>query len=146
MYIYGIEDSSRDCTNLRSCSTAAQMTLPFLVVSLRVVVDWDSCTLVVCLILSYTLILTLSWIQKYRITKRVGGGSFGDIYLGVGANGEKVSLLSVVTCLLSLVVCRLSLLLVSRCLLSLVVCCLSLFVVSCCLLSLVVAFSSPTTN
>ena len=29
---------------------------------------------------------------KYRITKRVGGGSFGDIYLGVGANGEKVSL------------------------------------------------------
>ena len=28
--------------------------------------------------------------QKYRITKRVGGGSFGDIYLGVGANGEKV--------------------------------------------------------
>jgi hypothetical protein len=29
--------------------------------------------------------------QKYRITKRVGGGSFGDIYLGVGANGEKVS-------------------------------------------------------
>ena len=31
-----------------------------------------------------------SLIQKYRITKRVGGGSFGDIYLGVGANGEKV--------------------------------------------------------
>ena len=30
--------------------------------------------------------------QKYRITKRVGGGSFGDIYLGVGANGEKVCL------------------------------------------------------
>ena len=29
-------------------------------------------------------------LQKYRITKRVGGGSFGDIYLGVGANGEKV--------------------------------------------------------
>ncbi|KAK1748858.1 casein kinase I family protein [Skeletonema marinoi] len=28
--------------------------------------------------------------KKYRITKRVGGGSFGDIYLGVGANGEKV--------------------------------------------------------
>jgi len=32
-----------------------------------------------------------SSISKYRITKRVGGGSFGDIYLGVGANGEKVS-------------------------------------------------------
>jgi hypothetical protein len=32
-----------------------------------------------------------SLLQKYRITKRVGGGSFGDIYLGVGANGEKVS-------------------------------------------------------
>jgi lipopolysaccharide export LptBFGC system permease protein LptF len=29
-------------------------------------------------------------VKKYRITKRVGGGSFGDIYLGVGANGEKV--------------------------------------------------------
>lgn len=29
--------------------------------------------------------------NKYRITKRVGGGSFGDIYLGVGANGEKVA-------------------------------------------------------
>jgi len=29
--------------------------------------------------------------MKYRITKRVGGGSFGDIYLGVGANGEKVA-------------------------------------------------------
>eukprot|EP00980_Cylindrotheca_fusiformis_P005371 scaffold1143_cov96-Cylindrotheca_fusiformis.AAC.4 len=29
--------------------------------------------------------------RKYRITKRVGGGSFGDIYLGVGANGEKVA-------------------------------------------------------
>ena len=28
--------------------------------------------------------------QKYRITKRVGVGSFSDIYLGVGANGEKV--------------------------------------------------------
>ena len=31
-----------------------------------------------------------SYKQKYRITKRVGGGSFGDIYLGVGANCEKV--------------------------------------------------------
>ncbi|GMI30162.1 hypothetical protein TrCOL_g9256 [Triparma columacea] len=30
-------------------------------------------------------------INNYRITKRVGGGSFGDIYLGVGANGEKVA-------------------------------------------------------
>lgn len=29
--------------------------------------------------------------NKYRITKRVGGGSFGDIYLGVGASGEKVA-------------------------------------------------------
>lgn len=36
-----------------------------------------------CLLISVPL-------QKYRITKRVGGGSFGDIYLGVGANGEKV--------------------------------------------------------
>jgi len=32
-----------------------------------------------------------SSVSKYRITKRVGGGSFGDIYLGVGANGEKVA-------------------------------------------------------
>eukprot|EP00804_Cyclotella_cryptica_P003362 CCRYP_012855-RC/>CCRYP_012855-RC protein AED:0.36 eAED:0.36 QI:68/0.66/0.75/1/0.66/0.5/4/248/467 len=35
-----------------------------------------------------------SSISKYRITKRVGGGSFGDIYLGVGANGEKADLSS----------------------------------------------------
>jgi serine/threonine protein kinase len=32
-----------------------------------------------------------SSISKYRITKRVGGGSFGYIYLGVGANGENVA-------------------------------------------------------
>ena len=38
---------------------------------------------------SHTPILSFI-LQKYRITKRVGGGSFGDIYLGVGANGEKV--------------------------------------------------------
>ena len=36
------------------------------------------------------LLLPFLSLQKYRITKRVGGGSFGDIYLGVGANGEKV--------------------------------------------------------
>ena len=35
-------------------------------------------------------LLNFLTLQKYRITKRVGGGSFGDIYLGVGANGEKV--------------------------------------------------------
>jgi hypothetical protein len=27
---------------------------------------------------------------KYRITRRIGGGSFGEIYLGVGPAGEKV--------------------------------------------------------
>ena len=28
--------------------------------------------------------------NKYRITKRIGGGSFGEIYMGVGPNNEKV--------------------------------------------------------
>jgi hypothetical protein len=28
--------------------------------------------------------------NKYRITRRIGGGSFGEIYLGVGPSGEKV--------------------------------------------------------
>ncbi|CAM9121384.1 unnamed protein product [Choristocarpus tenellus] len=29
--------------------------------------------------------------EQYRIAKRLGGGSFGDIYLGVGQNGERVA-------------------------------------------------------
>ena len=29
--------------------------------------------------------------NKYRITRRIGGGSFGEIYLGVGPSGEKVA-------------------------------------------------------
>jgi RIO-like serine/threonine protein kinase len=29
--------------------------------------------------------------NKYRITRRIGGGSFGEIYMGVGPNGEKVA-------------------------------------------------------
>lgn len=29
--------------------------------------------------------------NKYRITRRIGGGSFGEIYLGVGPNNEKVA-------------------------------------------------------
>lgn len=29
--------------------------------------------------------------NKYRITKRIGGGSFGEIYLGLGPTGEKVA-------------------------------------------------------
>lgn len=29
--------------------------------------------------------------NKYRITKRIGGGSFGEIFLGQGPNGEKVA-------------------------------------------------------
>jgi len=28
--------------------------------------------------------------NKYRITRRIGGGSFGEIYMGVGLNNEKV--------------------------------------------------------
>ena len=28
--------------------------------------------------------------NKYRITRRIGGGSFGEIYLGIGPNNEKV--------------------------------------------------------
>lgn len=28
--------------------------------------------------------------NKYRITRRIGGGSFGEIYMGLGPNGEKV--------------------------------------------------------
>jgi len=31
--------------------------------------------------------------NKYRITRRIGGGSFGEIYMGIGPSGEKVSLL-----------------------------------------------------
>jgi len=30
--------------------------------------------------------------NKYRITRRIGGGSFGEIYMGVGPAGEKVIL------------------------------------------------------
>jgi len=29
--------------------------------------------------------------NKYRITRRIGGGSFGEIYMGIGPAGEKVS-------------------------------------------------------
>eukprot|EP00903_Cladosiphon_okamuranus_P013275 g12377.t1 len=29
--------------------------------------------------------------EQYRISKRLGGGSFGDIYLGIGQNGEQVA-------------------------------------------------------
>jgi len=29
--------------------------------------------------------------NKYRITKRIGGGSFGEIYMGVGPNNEKAN-------------------------------------------------------
>jgi len=28
--------------------------------------------------------------NKYRITRRIGGGSFGEIYMGIGINNEKV--------------------------------------------------------
>ena len=28
--------------------------------------------------------------NKYRITRRIGGGSFGEIYMGIGPSGEKV--------------------------------------------------------
>ena len=29
--------------------------------------------------------------NKYRITRRIGGGSFGEIYMGIGPSGEKVA-------------------------------------------------------
>lgn len=29
--------------------------------------------------------------NKYRVTRRIGGGSFGEIFLGIGPSGEKVS-------------------------------------------------------
>ena len=29
--------------------------------------------------------------NKYRITRRIGGGSFGEIYMGVGPNNEKLA-------------------------------------------------------
>ena len=32
--------------------------------------------------------------NKYRITRRIGGGSFGEIYMGIGPNNEKVCLTS----------------------------------------------------
>lgn len=35
--------------------------------------------------------------NKYRITRRIGGGSFGEIYLGVGPSGEKVEIILFVT-------------------------------------------------
>lgn len=28
--------------------------------------------------------------NKYRITRRIGGGSFGEIYMGIGPSNEKV--------------------------------------------------------
>jgi hypothetical protein len=28
--------------------------------------------------------------NKWRITRRIGGGSFGEIYMGVGPNNERV--------------------------------------------------------
>ena len=28
--------------------------------------------------------------SKFRIAKRIGGGSFGEIYMGVGPDNEKV--------------------------------------------------------
>ena len=28
--------------------------------------------------------------NKYRIMRRIGGGSFGEIYMGIGPNNEKV--------------------------------------------------------
>jgi len=28
--------------------------------------------------------------NKYRLTRRIGGGSFGEIYMGIGPAGEKV--------------------------------------------------------
>jgi hypothetical protein len=30
--------------------------------------------------------------QRYQISKRIGGGSFGEIFLGIGPNNEKVVL------------------------------------------------------
>lgn len=30
--------------------------------------------------------------DQYRISKKLGGGSFGDIYLGIGQQGEKVAI------------------------------------------------------
>ena len=33
--------------------------------------------------------------NKYRITRRIGGGSFGEIYMGIGPNNEKVRSLSI---------------------------------------------------
>lgn len=30
--------------------------------------------------------------NKYRITRRIGGGSFGEIYMGIGPSGEKVAI------------------------------------------------------
>ncbi len=29
--------------------------------------------------------------NKFRITRRIGGGSFGEIYMGIGPSGEKVA-------------------------------------------------------
>lgn len=34
--------------------------------------------------------------NKYRITRRIGGGSFGEIYMGIGPNNEKVTPLPII--------------------------------------------------
>ena len=34
--------------------------------------------------------------NKYRITRRIGGGSFGEIYMGIGPTNEKVIITQVI--------------------------------------------------
>lgn len=35
--------------------------------------------------------------NNYRISRRIGGGSFGEIYLGIGPGGDQGEYLSLVT-------------------------------------------------
>ena len=44
--------------------------------------------------------------NKYRITRRIGGGSFGEIYMGIGPSGEKVSAAYFECCLQLILVVR----------------------------------------
>ena len=40
-------------------------------------------------------------VQKYRISKRIGAGSFGEIFLGVGPNAESVRFINISRFLIS---------------------------------------------
>jgi len=52
--------------------------------------------------------------NKYRITRRIGGGSFGEIYLGVGPSGEKVNMYTIINYNIIIFITNMSLSLILR--------------------------------